>query len=174
MAWLGQTDLDASVDEARVGRGPIAGAVEDRDFDRVLLLNTYPATSRPPATRPGLGARNDAAPALEIAPSNSPARSTTRPSTRRRSTPSSRCARSTAPRLELTFHLSPGTPAMAAVWLLLAKARYDAQLIDSSREHGVRDVEVPFEISMEYIPEILRASDRRIAGLAASTPPDRP
>ncbi len=35
----------------------------------------------------------------------------------------------------LTFHLSPGTPAMAAVWVILAKTRFPAELIESSREH---------------------------------------
>src|SRR4051812_40418049 len=34
----------------------------------------------------------------------------------------------------LTFHLSPGTPAMAAVWILLGKTRFPAELIESSRE----------------------------------------
>ena len=36
---------------------------------------------------------------------------------------------------QLSFHLSPGTPAMAAVWIILAKTKYPAQLIESSREH---------------------------------------
>ncbi len=173
MAWLGQTDLDASVDEAKVGRGPIAGAVEDRAFDRVLLLNTYPG-EKAAHYAAWLGARTDAAPALEIRPVKlpSPVDYAAIYKAAVDAVESVRAEHGT--KVELTFHLSPGTPAMAAVWLLLAKARYDAHLIDSSREHGLRDVDLPFEISMEYIPEILRPSDRRIAGLAASTPPDAP
>ena len=31
---------------------------------------------------------------------------------------------------EITFHLSPGTPAMAAIWIILAKTRYGAELIE--------------------------------------------
>src|SRR5690348_12713239 len=37
--------------------------------------------------------------------------------------------------VELTFHLSPGTPAMAAVWIILGKTRYSAELIESSKRH---------------------------------------
>jgi hypothetical protein len=35
------------------------------------------------------------------------------------------------PKASLIFHLSPGNPAMAAVWILLAKTRFPAQLIES-------------------------------------------
>ena len=52
----------------------------------------------------------------------------------------------------LTFHLSPGTPAMAAIWILLAKTRYPATLIESSREQGVKEVSIPFELSAEFFP----------------------
>ncbi|MCA9069025.1 MAG: hypothetical protein KDA84_08890, partial [Planctomycetaceae bacterium] len=34
---------------------------------------------------------------------------------------------------ELCLHLSPGTPAMAAVWLLLGKTRYPATFYETSR-----------------------------------------
>ncbi len=38
--------------------------------------------------------------------------------------------------VELTYHLSPGTPAMAAVWIIIAKTRYPATLIESSIKGG--------------------------------------
>ncbi len=173
LAWLGQTDLDAVDGERRIGRGPIAGAVEDRDFDRVLLLNTY---SEDQAARfaTWLGGRTNGRPALEIRAVDLPS-PVDYVAIYKAAVDAVESARADhGPEVELTFHLSPGTPAMAAVWLLLAKARYDAELIDSSREHGLRDVELPFEISMEFIPEILRPSDRRLASLAASTPPAAP
>ena len=173
IAWLGQTDLDASVNESKVGRGPIAGAVEDRDFDRVLLLNTYPSDQ---AARYAawLGARTEAMPALEVRQVQLPSPVDYAAIYREAVAAVESVRAEHGPATELTFHLSPGTPAMAAVWLLLAKARYDAKLIDSSREHGLRDVDLPFEISMEFIPELLRPSDRRLVGLAAATPPELP
>ncbi len=55
-----------------------------------------------------------------------------------------------------TFHLSPGTPAMAAVWIILAKTRFPAELIESSIQHGVRTASIPFDISADFLPDLLR------------------
>jgi hypothetical protein len=52
----------------------------------------------------------------------------------------------------LTFHLSPGSPPMAAVWVLLGKTVFSAELIESSREQGVKTVTVPFDIAAEFLP----------------------
>lgn len=59
----------------------------------------------------------------------------------------------------ITFHLSPGTPAMGAVWLLLAPV-FGASLIASSPEAGVKKVILPFETAAYFLP------DKRIASLA--------
>ena len=71
---------------------------------------------------------------------------------------------------ELTFHLSPGTPAMTAVWIILAKTRFPGELIESSLKHGVRTASVPFDMSAEFIPDLLRGSDERLEKLAAGLP----
>lgn len=78
------------------------------------------------------------------------------------------------PSVSLTFHLSPGTPAMAAAWIILAKTRFPAELIESSREHGVRTASVPFDISAEFIPDLLRKPDERLEKLTAGLPPEAP
>jgi transcriptional regulator with PAS, ATPase and Fis domain len=75
---------------------------------------------------------------------------------------------------ELTFHLSPGTPAMAAVWIILAKTRFPAELIESSYRHGVQTVSIPFDLSAEFIPEFLKASDKKLEEQTASLPPKAP
>ncbi|MBI5484264.1 MAG: hypothetical protein HY888_07380 [Deltaproteobacteria bacterium] len=67
--------------------------------------------------------------------------------------------------IDLTFHLSPGTPAMAAVWILIAAGRYPAELIESSREQGVKAVTIPFEIAAEYLPRLREKQELSIAGL---------
>ncbi len=74
----------------------------------------------------------------------------------------------------LTFHLSPGTPAMAAVWILLAKTRFPAAMIESSREHGVRTASVPFDISADFLPDLLRQPDRELERLSAGLLPEAP
>ncbi len=70
--------------------------------------------------------------------------------------------------------LSPGTPAMAAIWVLLAKTRYPAQLIESSREHGVKDVHIPFELSAEFMPAADKQTDEALTRLAQGLPPEAP
>lgn len=74
----------------------------------------------------------------------------------------------------LTFHLSPGTSAMAAVWIILAKTRYPAELIEALHSGEIRTTSVPFDISAEFIPDILRRPDRQIERLSRAEPPEAP
>src|SRR5262249_13806531 len=74
----------------------------------------------------------------------------------------------------LTFHLSPGTPAMAAVWILLGKTRFPAELLESSPKHGVKTASVPFEISADFIPDLLRQQDEKLREQSAAEPPGAP
>ena len=62
---------------------------------------------------------------------------------------------------DLTIHLSPGTPAMQAVWIILARTRTTARLTQSSREAGVQDADIPFDIAAEFIPDLVSAADLR-------------
>lgn len=61
--------------------------------------------------------------------------------------------------VQLTYHLSPGTPAMQSVWILLAKTTHPAKLIQSSQESGVQEANIPFDIAAEFIPQLLKQSD---------------
>jgi transcriptional regulator with PAS, ATPase and Fis domain len=74
----------------------------------------------------------------------------------------------------LTYHLSPGTPAMQAVWIIVAKTRYAATLIQSSRESGLQTASIPFDISAEFLPEMHRRPDERVERLTAGLPEDAP
>jgi len=67
--------------------------------------------------------------------------------------------------VDLTFHLSPGTPAMAAVWIILAKTRFPAHLIQTSRERGLEPVNFFFDLASDFLPEFLRRTGDRIARL---------
>lgn len=68
--------------------------------------------------------------------------------------------------VELTFHLSPGTPAMVAIWIMLAKTRFPAKLIQTSRERGLEAVDFAFDLASDFLPEFLQRSDERIERLA--------
>jgi len=81
------------------------------------------------------------------------------------------CTQGTVP----VFHLSPGTPAMASVWVLLGKARFqNAELVRSSVEVGVETVNIPFEISAEFSPAIVKAADDHLTSLIKGLPPEAP
>lgn len=76
--------------------------------------------------------------------------------------------------IDLTFHLSPGSPPMAAVWIILGKTRFPAELIMTSVEHGIETVSVPFDMSADFIPDLLRRPDERLGRLSAGLPPEAP
>ncbi len=170
LAWIGQTDLDCAAGK-RQGTGPSASVVAARAFDALVLLSNYAAernrvftdwlsgTGAPPVhLRPeplddptDYGAIHGAAVrALDFARDTFGADA------------------------DLAVHVSPGTPAMQAVWVLLAKTRYPAELIQSHAQTGVRTVSVPFDIAAEYVPALLRETDAKLARLSAGLPPASP
>ena len=72
---------------------------------------------------------------------------------------------------ELHILLSPGTPAMQAVWILLAKTRYQATFWQSSVEGGVEEAAIPFDIAAEYLPVADKLSSDAISRLAIAKVP---
>ena len=68
--------------------------------------------------------------------------------------------------VDITFHLSPGTPAMTAIWIILAKTRFPARLIQTSKENGLESVDFFFDLANEYLPEFLQRSSERIERLS--------
>jgi transcriptional regulator with PAS, ATPase and Fis domain len=63
---------------------------------------------------------------------------------------------------------------MAAVWILLAKTRFPAELIESSPEEGVRTISLPFEIAADYLPARSIESDDQVMRLTQGLPPEVP
>lgn len=76
--------------------------------------------------------------------------------------------------LQITYHLSSGTPAMAAVWIILAKTSHPAELIESSPQAGVQTVSFPFDLAADYVPEIKSPVDDEIIRLTQGLPPESP
>ncbi|MCA9631031.1 MAG: sigma 54-interacting transcriptional regulator [Myxococcales bacterium] len=171
LAWVGKTDLRAPTESDAVGVGPIAQAVDGREFDEVMLISDYDAKLVQPYLK-WLRARTKARIDAVHEPLSGPTdfgeiheaavRSVQRVLGERRGD------------VTLTFHLSPGTPAMAAVWILLGKTRFPAELIESSRERGVRTASVPFDISADFLPDLLREQDERLRQRSAAEPPEAP
>jgi DNA-binding NtrC family response regulator len=173
ISWLGRTDLRAVIEAEKAGTGPVAQALSTGRFDRLELLcdcspeeaDRYLAWLRP-QTRVAVN------PHLVVLPSPTDfdaiyrhARDVANAAMNRSSSDSDS---------QLTFHLSPGTPAMAAVWIILAKTRFPAELIESSLQHGVRTVSVPFDLSADFLPDLLRRPDAELTRLTAGLPPAAP
>lgn len=74
---------------------------------------------------------------------------------------------------ELCFHLSPGTPQMAAVWLLLGKTRFPARFFQTHNGE-VLSADVPFDLTLDIIPEVLRGPDAHLQHLSAQAPAEVP
>ena len=170
LAWIGQTDLDCASGR-RSGCGPVASAVSDREFDALVLLSNYPQVSNG-AYLEWLAARG--APAIHLRRETLPD-PTDYGAIHTAAVRAMEFARETyGADTDLTVHVSPGTPAMQAVWVLLAKTRYPAELIQSHEQTGVRTVSVPFDIAAEYVPALLRETDEKLERLTAGLPPASP
>ncbi len=67
----------------------------------------------------------------------------------------------------LSIHLSPGTPAMTAVWVLLGKSRYPATFYQT-HQGKVNPTTIPFDLMVDYLPSVLHAADRVLSGEIAA------
>ena len=172
ISWIGHTDLRAPEEEQLIGAGPVAQALMARQFKEAYLLYDHEAD----AVRPYLNWLEKRCQGTTLHLLDEELTGPTRfgeiyvAAVRACETALAGGPRDTA----LTFHLSPGTPAMAAVWIILAKTRFPAELIESSKQHGVGTVSVPFDISADFLPDLLRRPDEELERLSAGLPPEAP
>ncbi len=171
LAWLGRTDLELARANRADAPGPTGSVVAARPFDAIVLLSNYPNAEERDYQR-WLQARS-AAPVRVI---HEDLEDPTDYSAIHDAVV--RCLkfveREFGPDAEIAIHISPGTPAMQSVWVLLAKTRFAAELIQSSPEAGVRSVSIPFDISAEYIPDALRRPDEKLRRLSEGLSPAAP
>ncbi len=171
LSWIGKADLAASHGAAKAGVGPIGQAVAAREFKEVVLLTDFP--------------EDEVRAYVEWLETQTPSKVVVRrakltgPTNLSEIYPAAREAledltSSGKEERQLTVHISPGTPAMAAVWILLAKSRFPVELIESSKEAGVRTVEVPFDIAADFVPDLLRHPDEALSRLSEGAPPETP
>ena len=170
-SWIGFTDIRASKGVEKDGLGPICQAIQAKEFDEINLISDLPP--------------NDADNYMNWIKSFTKNKIVLHIEKLRGPTnfgeiyeAASRVITDVQSRhgkdISLSFHLSPGTPAMAAVWIILAKTRFPAELIESSPQKGVKIASVPFDISAEFIPDLLRGPDNNLERLAEGLPPNTP
>jgi len=171
ISWIGFTDLNASKDEKKIGLGPIAQAVMERSFQELILISDVSdsdcdeyitwlktlTSAQIHARKVSLSGPTHFGEIYEAAVGVI-----------------KKTLESKDSEVKLTYHLSPGTPAMAAVWVIIAKTRYPATLIESSIKEGVKVASVPFDLSAEFIPDLLRKPDERLEKLTAGLSQEAP
>lgn len=167
VAWIGGTDHEAA--EGKLGKdvGPIATALQDKaaSYDKVYLLTNYPH-ERSVAYCDWLAAQTGFDPSkvdlfdIEL---KSPVDYDAIYAEVSKNLKEARLPRD---EVELTFHLSPGTPAMAVIWIILARTRFPAHLIQTTRDKGVLDVRFFTDVTDAFLPEFLQRSGERIERLA--------
>lgn len=72
-------------------------------------------------------------------------------------------------RVELSILLSPGTPAMAAVWVLLGKSKYPARFYQTY-ENRSWETNIPFDLVVDFVPDLLHDADLLFHQLASKSP----
>ncbi|GAA5172407.1 sigma-54 interaction domain-containing protein [Viridibacterium curvum] len=168
ISWVGKADHDCAEGARGDDLGPVASAIKAHTpFDKIHLLTNYDF-ERSKAYCAWLERTTGCVEAdLYSVDLSSP--------TDYSAIYSSVCAELKSLRLphddiQLTFHLSPGTPAMTAIWIILAKTRFPARLIQTSKEKGLETVDFFFDLANEYLPEFLQRSSERIERLSKEVP----
>jgi DNA-binding NtrC family response regulator len=165
LTWIGNADVKAM--ESKHGGGPIAQALSDRHFDAVLGLTNFSSDVQA-AFLAWLSLQSKAEVGIHPVELTSPTNFGE----------IFLAARGAIERLEklhpgpkrLAFLLSPGTPAMAAVWIVLSKTSSPARLLETSVQQGTQDVDFPFDLLAEFLPDLRRRQDEDLARLAAGHP----
>ncbi|MFV1943865.1 sigma 54-interacting transcriptional regulator [Pseudomonas luteola] len=162
ISWVGGNDLKAMDGGAN---GPILSTLSAEAFDQVELLCAYPL-ERLHQFVEWLNQRVDVSIRGHFEPLSSPVHFG-----EIYQASSKHLQRLTDSGAHLSILLSPGTPAMQAVWILLGKTRWPARFYQSSLEQGVEQVDVPFEIAAEYVPAARKVSSDKLAWLAEQDVP---
>jgi transcriptional regulator with GAF, ATPase, and Fis domain len=175
--WIGHTDLRAAQGDLTAGLGPVAHALKERAFDEVLLLSNYPKKEGAAYLR---WAEQQTSTSLQLR--QVPLEDPTDFARIYQLADAALASLRDAPRnrggdLKLTLHLSPGTPMMAAAWIILGKTKYPAEIIQTSRERGLRTVAIPLDIAAEFVdllPELLRRPDAVLEARTTGALPEMP
>ena len=181
ISWIGHTDIramagdcpaterdaileDVGATPAPDGPGPVKSLVELEGFDHVHLLSNY-GRERNRQFKQWLGQKSTTIHAVKLENPTDYAEIFRIVDT----TLSDVTAKLTAGTYELSLHLSPGTPAMAAIWLLLGKSRYPATFYQTHR--GTAWVtDIPFDLVVDFVPQLLQDPDAHLQHLAARSP----
>lgn len=172
-SWLGDTDIKACSGELDGRLGPIAGAINDRGYKSVYILS---CRSKKDDSSYCDWLKNTVSiePVIKNVKIKHPMDFN---SIYEAAQDFVKDIQSKRKNDEIVFALSPGTPAMAAVWIILAKTVFlKAELIESSvrdddGNYHIRTASADFEISANFIMDVLLVHNEKLKALMASLPP---
>ena len=162
ICWIGGNDLDAVTGKEQ---GPICATLKAELFQSVELLYNYPEEKVKPYLD-WLTQHVDTPIHAHPAPLTSPVNFG-----EIYQQANQHLSRLQGDNQNIAILLSPGTPAMQAVWILLGKTRFPCTYYQSSREAGVQQVDIPFEVAAEYIPAAGGLNSAQLSQLAALDAP---
>lgn len=166
VAWVGNADRDAAEGRTADGVGPIASAVlAAPSYDRIYLLSNREhdrAVAYCDWLAERTGFRPDCIDLYDIALDSPVDYDAIYQGV------SKNLAEARLPREDvfLTFHVSPGTPAMAVIWIVLARTRFPARLIQTIPGKGVQEITFFTDVANAFLPEFLQRGDERMVRLA--------
>ncbi len=171
-AWIGKNDLDACGRENGQNLGPIGEAVLHRNFNMIVLLSVFSEEEErryiawlSSITRVKIMKYHfDVSTHNQFRDTYEAAVSVIRDVKRRIG----------KTELRKVFHLSSGSLAMVAAWILLSKTVHPAELVQTSRKEGVQTVALPFDISGALSDSDNRHSDEEILKMTQGLPPESP
>jgi DNA-binding NtrC family response regulator len=182
VSWIGHADLLAMIDDlgeageelrtaAKIGGkygekpGPLKTAVNEGQFDQIHLLSNYADVVHKPFTK-WLGCK----PVIHSVDLADPTdyEGIFRCTNQVLAEVSEQATRHPA---KLCILLSPGTPAMAVVWVLLGRSRYPAAFYQTGRGK-LHEARIPADLFEEVVPALIRDRDIALQHLASRNPAD--
>ena len=169
-SWIGQTDLRALAadlppdkarrvleaikgpDQAKVVDGPIRTLLRQQAFDEIHLLSNYDVwASREYVKWLGVHA------VVHFVDIDSPVDYPSVFKAVDRELAAIAAGRNSQ-KTDLCIHLSSGTPAMAAIWVLLGKSKYPATFWQTYQQTAL-ETDIPFDLTVDFLPQALRNAD---------------
>lgn len=157
-SWVGDTDLRAAISDMPLD-APISSTLANFSFDRVILLCSYPKARSTPYIE---WLKRQTVDAIESYQETLVSPVDFESIFHAADKHLSAFKKANA---DISILLSPGTPAMQAIWILLGKTKYSACFYQSSKEQGAQEVKIPFEISAEYTPPATKLTTTQLTEL---------
>lgn len=144
IAWIGGADIDLSLKNEH---GPISATIQSGQYSHAYLLYNYPQDKTAPYID-WLKQQHSVSIVTQYEPLPNPQ---DLGDIYQAADQLLKSVINQHKKAKIYLQITPGTPAMQAVWILLGKTKYpDVTFLQSSEEKGVYETQIPFEISAEF------------------------